>query len=181
MGKIKTIFSQGSYTVEATFIMPIIIVVIAALIYMSMYMHDKNRVKVVLDQEIIEGNYTIKYGTGIEDINNQGIFFPLFGNFQDKEKFMKEKVKENLRKGMFLGKAEDIFVEADYNKINIQVLVTMDISMFGTNKDFIVKTTGRVYHPAEFVRKIDGIEGIGENIKGYDKMKEKLQDFLNGG
>lgn len=195
MKKVKSSVWQGSYTVEAAFIMPLVILVIAALIYMAMYMHDKNRIKAVLDKTSIEGSLMIKHETDKEsssieyqNIDNRGIFFPIMGSCREEEERIESKLKEQLNRGMFLGEIKDIAVEMSHTKIKIKVKINMDISLFRVKEFFqnsgteiIINSTGYVYYPAEFIRKFNAIEGIADDIKGYDEIIEELQKLLGGG
>lgn len=186
----KTI--QGSYTVEAAFVMPIVILIIAALIYMAMYLHDKCSIKSVIDSTIVPSVLIVKHetesefgSTDYERIDDRGIFFPVIGNCDKEKDKIKNFIQKKMEKGLFIAEIENIQVEANQSDILIRVSVKMKIALLAIipffNRDetfLVISGKGHVHYPAEFVRKLDAVNGILSNIEGYEKVMQKMQKLF---
>lgn len=190
--KRKNIITQGSYTVEAAFVMPMIIFIVIALIYMSFYMHDKSRIQSILDTAITQSSLMIKHEMDstnreidYEHIDARGIYYPVIGSVEKERNAIIEMVKAQLSSGLFIANIENITVEADHLDIQIKVCARMKISIlkvkeffYGSGTQVTITSRGRVHYPAEFVRRFDVVEGVAHDIKGYDEIILKLQKII---
>lgn len=186
------IINKASYTVEAALIMPIIIVVIMALIYMSYYMHDKSRIQAIIDSNIIKSGLIIKHESDTEsneldyiNIDSRGIYYPVIGDTdEEKERIIKD-LNNQFSANLYIAQIENIIVDADHSNICIKVEVLMNISILrvkelftGSGTNITILSNGRVHYPGEFVRKFDAVEGVIDDVRGYDQVLSKLNSFL---
>lgn len=183
---------QGSYTVEMAFVFPIVFFVIISLIYMAFYMHDKTRVQCIADSAILYGSELIKHERAEEDRNidyksldRRGIYYPLVGETAEEEKILYAYVQEKLEKGLMIGEVTGIQIYLSHKEIEIHIKIYMKIGILRIKEIFLGSGTcitivgkGDIHYPAEFVRQIDVIEGIIDEIQGYDKLMKALQKQL---
>ncbi|ROR23668.1 TadE-like protein [Mobilisporobacter senegalensis] len=184
--------SRASYTVEAALIIPIIIFVIIALIYMGFYLHDKSRIQAILNANIIQAGLMVKHewnGAGDEidyiNIDNRGIYFPVIGDTKQEREEIGRILEEQLSINLYIAEINDIVVDADHSNIAVRVEVDMNISILkvkefftGSGTNFTILSKGRVHYPAEFIRQFDVVEGIVDDLKGYDEILKKLKAFI---
>jgi hypothetical protein len=190
-GVSKEDMSSGSITVEAAFVMPIVILIIFALIYLAFYLHDINKVQGVADLTLHKAALTVKHEADIatgevtyEDINDRGIFYMLLGNTEKEEEEITELCEQELSQGLFLVKIRSIKVEAGNFNISIAVETAAEITLPGLSHLFYVfpdKTiTGEhvVHNPAETVRCTEVILETASDIKGVDELKKKIENMI---
>lgn len=183
---------KASYTVEAALIMPIIVIVIMALLYMGFYMHDKSRIQAIINSNLIRAGLIIKHellikGNEIDYINldSRGIYYPILGDIKQEKERIINNLNDQFASNLYLAQIEDINVELDHFNINIEVVVLMDISILkvkelftGSGTNITISSNGRVHYPAEAVRKFDVMEGMINDVKGYDQVLGKLNSFI---
>lgn len=184
---------QGSYTVEMALIFPIVFFVIISLIYMTFYMHDKVRIQSVADQAVIYGSELVKHektdkhmDIDYSCLDNRGIYFPLIGDLQKENKILQSYVTEKLKRGLIIGEVTDVHIDLSKKEVEIKIKVNMKIGILrakeffsGSGTNITIVGKGRVHYPAEFVRQFDVIEGIVDDIQGYDDLINKLQRQLD--
>jgi len=183
----------GSFTVEATFIMPIILMTIFSLIYLSFYLHDVCRLQAIVDKTLNKAGLIIKHEASIEDgetdyenINGRGVFYLVVGNTEDEEESIQAYLQQELGSGLFLAKVMDINVNAEKFKVSISVKADMQISLVGVRKllrpfagEVVVEGKSIVHNPAEFIRMAEVIMDTGVKIKGVEELKEKLANTIS--
>lgn len=188
----KEEWATGSYTVEAALIMPIIIFIILAIFYMTFYMHDLVRINQILDRAAKKENGIIKhiadYETGTikyEKINERGVFYLLLSSFENETSILTDSLEEELKRGLFITKIEEVEAKVDGKKIKIIIKFSRNISLFGVRKFFQTINRGTkieeeylVYHPTEFIRAYEALNSTMDELEGYKKIKEKLKKLL---
>lgn len=184
--------TRASYTVEAALILPMVIFVIMALIYMSFYMHDKMKIQAIINSNILQGGLMVKHEwntdnneTDYINIDNRGIYYPVIGETEDEVHKIKENLKNELSGKLYIAEIRDIVVEADHLKLSIKIEAVMNISILrvkdfftGNGTHLMLSGNGRIHYPAEFVRQIDMVEEMINDRDGYGKVLEKLGAFL---
>lgn len=188
--KVKARLTGGSITVEAAFVMPIIILTIFALIYLTFYLHDICRIQGVVDLTVHKAGLALKHDADVEtgeisyeEINERGVFYQLFGDSGAEDEIRGILLKE-LSKGLFLVKAESIEVKDDKQKVRISVITDTELTLLGLThifQAFPKKTiTGEypVHNPAETVRCTEIILETGSKLKGVDELRNKLNSFI---
>jgi hypothetical protein len=181
---------KGSITVEAAFVMPIVILTVFALIYLAFYLHDYNRIQGIVDLVIHKAGITIKHDADIatgrisyEDINDRGVFYTLTGDLPVEESKIGKLLDQELSKGLFITHIIKAEVEAGKLDIKINVLAKTHIGLplfqnaFNKLLNINVESTYPVHNPAETVRACEVILDTGSKIKGADKLKDVLEKF----
>ena len=187
-----SIIKKASYTVEAALIMPIIVIVIMALLYMGFYMHDKSRIQAIINSNLIRAGLIIKHEMLVKsneldyvNLDSRGIYYPILGDIKQERERIINNLSDQFTSNLYLAQIKDINVEVDHFNINIKVVVFMDISILkvkelftGSGTNITISSNGRVHYPAEAVRKFDAMEGMIDDVKGYDQVLGKLNSFI---
>lgn len=185
-------YIPGSITVEAAFVMPIVILAVFALIYLAFYLHDLCRIQGNVDLALHKAGLSVKHEADIatgqvayEDINDRGVFYLLFESSAEEEAELKELLEQELSKGLFLVKIGSIKVEADKLRIKASVKTDMDVKLplfshlFNSLPDKVIYGEYPVYNPAETIRIMEVILETGSEIKGVKELKEKMKKLIN--
>lgn len=181
----------GSITVEAAFVMPIVLLTVFALIYLSFYLHDINRIQSVMDLAIHKAGLTVKHEadiatgrTSYNNINDRGVFFLLLGSTAKEEEQIKNYLGQKLTTGLFLTKVRGIDVDVGKSKLSILVKTETKVSLPGIKFLFfpvskkVLESEYPVHNPAEAIRCMEVILKTGSQVKGVDKLKEKLDKIF---
>ncbi|MFP4697753.1 MAG: TadE family protein [Eubacteriales bacterium] len=200
--------SQGSFTVEASLIMPIVIFVIISLIYMGFYMHDVAYLQSVANnasmksakamayknREIDEGN--IVYS----DIDDRVNIYWRFSNksYREIESSVKAYIVEKIGSKCF---GVPMNKDSALSNINIKLIkervmnkyITIQLeSNFQTPFDFIprllnggeelkitVKSKSVMPDASEFIRNTTLIDQISDDVKVLREAKNIYEKYVN--
>jgi hypothetical protein len=182
---------NGSLTVEATLIMPIIILAIFSILYLTFYLHDTYRIQGEMDKVIHKSGLMLKHESQIEtgnifydNINNRGVLYPVLGDTEADELQIQRYLQKELSKGLYIMEINGIDVTVDpWNisvsltseaKISIPLIKNMAQSYL--KKEY--KTTYPKHNPEETIRMAEVILDTGSKIKGMDELKENLEGIL---
>ncbi|NLC19984.1 MAG: pilus assembly protein [Clostridiales bacterium] len=181
---------KGSITVEAAFVMPVVVFCIIAMIYLAFYLHDYSRLAGTLDLLMHKAGIAVKHEADLasgrvsyEDINDRGVFYVLMGDTKAEEERIEKYLAEELNKGLFICRIEksDVKVSRLSAKINIRAGTEMKLPVFG---GAIAKITNieldksyPVHKPAETIRICELILDTGSKIKGINRLKDMLDGF----
>lgn len=183
-------FQKGYFTIEATFILLTVFLVIFGLIYFTFHLQDLTQIQTAMNESLQEEAYYFKHcidnKTGdimYENINQKGLFSCYVSEVNVK------KIKENL------------FSKLD-NKLIITTISNVDIKKVGQNIKIVVKSQLNIgiskvkayflgvgidhsqeqkisiHNPAEFLRGYKAISVLVEDMKGY-KVIEQLFKKIN--
>jgi Flp pilus assembly protein TadG len=183
---------QGSYTVEAALIMPIIVLVVIALCYMSFYIHDKIRIQSILNAAVLKSNLYIRhlsdFYTGEIDyskINDKGVFYYIKDNLEEENKVLKTYLTDELQSGLFFMNLKSVSVDLNYWSIKVHTTLKLNfpfrtIKSYFSERDTVVELSSMisVHNPPEFVRGYTAMDEIMSGAKGYNKVKDKLSSIL---
>jgi len=182
---------SGIITVEAALIMPLIVFILFALIYLSFYLHDRCKVQGVIDQTLHKAGLTVKheadFSTGevfYEEINNRGVFYLPFADTGTEEDNIRNYLQTKLKSGLFLARIIDLQVDVGKYNITISVEAEIPISLLGVtdiwkpNNRMIVEGKSQIHNPAETIRFCEVILDTGTKVKGVEALKEKLVNIL---
>ncbi len=184
---------SGSITVEAAMVMPIVIFTIFAIIYLAFYLHDMCKVQGMVNKTLHKAGITVKHDADIatgevlyEDINDRGVFYLLVGSTKnDEETQVQNYLKQELSKGLFISKITAVDVKVGKLKITISVEADTNVSLpifkylFDSFSHKEIKGEYPVHNPCETIRCAEVILKTGSQIKGVDKLHEKLKDIFN--
>lgn len=193
--KLKTVIAKksnaGSITVEAAFVIPIVLLTVFALIYLSFYLHDICRIQSVMDLAMHKAGFAVKHEADIdtgetdyEKIGDRGIFYQLTGSTGDEEKQLRDYVNQQLVSGLFLVKISKVSVDLGKRKIKLSINTDTQVTMPGLKNLFkpytstVISGSYSVHNPAETIRCTEVILETGSKIKGVDKLKEKFEKIF---
>lgn len=181
---------KGSITVEAVFIMPVVVFTVFALIYLAFFLHDYNRIIGTVDliayKAGIAGKHEADIATGrtiYESINDRGVFYLLTGDTRAEEAQIKRLLEEELSKGLFICKISDYELKVGKLEltINVQANTEITLPLFKNflNQMFILRLESSypIHNPAESIRVWEVILDTGSKIKGVDKIKDAIKKF----
>lgn len=192
MGDFK---NQGSMTVEAAMVFPIVLFAIFSLVYASLYLHDKVVIRSVMGQVIETAELAARYPVNgsldqisYENINDRGIFFPLNSNYDTENKLYSNRLVELLENQLFITNITYGQIELTYNNVVAKVNCSVEIPiqpvrlMLGESKmQYNESVSVEVFRPAEFVRIFDVFSEFASDTKIGDQAISKLQDIIQGG
>ncbi len=181
----------GSLTVEAAFVLPMVLMLTFALIYLSFYLHDLCRIRGItngtLHQAALAYKHEVSLETGdihYEELNERGIFYRITDSSEQEEKAMNYHIINELSEGLLLSRitAVDSEVRTLSLSVSVQVKTIVILPIFGRlfENFTYTKITGSypLHDPAETVRACEVILHTGAQIKGAEQLKNRLQELL---
>jgi Flp pilus assembly protein TadG len=188
----KSEWERGSYSVEASLIMPIILFVIIALCYMAFYMHDKIRIQSIIDSAVLKAGLHLKhesdFNTGqihYEQLGERGLFYIMSSHDGEEKERLETYIRETLRSGLMISEVDTIQVKVTGLSISVKMLVDVAFpyhkvrSYFAGNSKMGVSCRIIPHNPAEFIWGYTALDQVLSETKGYDAMKEKLGKLTN--
>lgn len=136
---------EGSYTVEAAWMMTCVLGVIAALLIMTCYIHDKAVAESVcrkiagLGIRQIQENIDLDTGAlNTERLEKKSMLWRIVESFDDTKSSMIKKAKEELEEKFLILKNPEITVELSSDKVVLEYQMDLEIP-FGIWKKWIPK------------------------------------------
>lgn len=182
---------RGSFTVEATLLLPMIIFIIYSMVFLSFYLHDRSRMEGVVDEVLHKGALSAKHEADIvtgrvdyENIGNRGVFYLLTGDTERQEKELSDYLQEISEQGFFLTEITDIRVEVRKLTIKITLEGEFEVPMkgildfFHPNRKITVEAERGIHDPAEFIRISEVVLDTGNKIKGFEELKGRIDKIL---
>ncbi|TCT11646.1 TadE-like protein [Natranaerovirga pectinivora] len=191
---------EGSFTIEAAFIMPIIIITIITLIYMTFYLHDMTYLQSVANNTAMKGAQSLKYidvdmntmNINYENINNRFIYWRNT-NLNHRRGDLKSHFNNQIKNKLFQVQAKDITVYTEIESKGLNKYLKVDaIAEFRTPFNFIsqILNGGKTIHiqvsskailpdQQEFIRTVNLIEYVLNNYTIFDGLVEKYNDVLS--
>ncbi|MHB8129870.1 MAG: TadE family protein [Mobilitalea sp.] len=183
---------SANLTVEAAYILPIVIFTIFALIYLAFYLHDRSRIQGMVDKTLHKAGFTVKHEADIatgeisyDRINDRGVFYLAVGSTEMEEKQIQKYLQQELADKLFLSKIKSVKVEVGKFKITITVETNTKVSLPGIKYLFdqfsYTEIEGEypVHNPTETIRRAEVALETGSKIKGIDELKEKMERIFN--
>ena len=179
----KQKLEQGSMTVEAVFVFPIIIFVLIAILYMSHYMADKCKGQSIIDlyaQEqalCLKGQYPLGTSQNYTKILEKGVYFYL-SSLTKEETELDKQVREQLAESLLMGEVSSVAAKVSYNSIIITAKIKLTIGISRV-KEFFTGTDTKipVNNPEEFIRAYTALAGTMDEGKGEKSIKKKLREI----
>lgn len=180
---------NGSFTVEAAIIIPIVTIVIFFLIYLGLYLHDRSKVQAKLHEILSYGTNLIQYGIYPDGniLNEKRDFLYLYLNDKTVEKEVILNMLQDVNDhNLFMAKLEDIKIHVDISELIIQGELVYGppisglIPIFTKSRSSIpIKLSGTVFPREEKTRVLDVALTTGKNVKGVKTAIEKLAVIVN--
>lgn len=181
---------KGSMTVEAVFLIPIIIFVIFALMYMTLYFYDQVLIDTTSRRAALEQEQKIRHTTDektgmiqFEKVSVKGLE-NLLQNYDTEEEIITNKLKK-INKNMFQGAVKntkvsirtgDIEISEDSEILSLTKAVGSYLPKSSRSNRHYVKLA--VHNPEEFVRGYTALEEIAEQTGQGGKIKQTLKKLL---
>lgn len=183
---------KASITVEATFVMPIIILTVFALLYLSLYLHDLCRIQGTVDVALHRASLIMKHESNLETteidyehIKDEGIFDLRQKNSMDEVKELQAYLRMRLSTGLFLTKIADIEATMKSSKLTLSVRTDTQISipwvreLMSSNSHSVISEDYPIHDPAETIRVSEVVLDTASQIKGVDELKNKIEGFFH--
>lgn len=184
---------NGSYTIEVVLIMPFILFVITALIYLGFYFHDQNKIEATINETLLLGRNLLRnevqITTGLinyEAYNKRGILYSLQDNLEEKQEQIYNYLQSKLSKGFMIADISSIEVTVSHKELSIAVQANMKLPFAGLKPFFsksgttvIGKNSTTIENNMEFIRIFDVFSSVSEKIPVINNNLIKLQEVLN--
>lgn len=183
--------AKGSITVEAAFVMPLVIMTIFALIYLTFYLHDVCRIQAILHKTLHKTGLVLKHDADIasgkviyENINNRGILYLVLGDTEEAKADLEALLYQELSKGLLAMKLTEVKTEVGKFNLGASVKAEMKIKPFGLksilNRYTAIYMTDKypIHDPAESIRRTEVILDTGTSIKGVDELIKFFEKFI---
>lgn len=182
----------ASITVEAAFVVPVIIYTIFALMYFSFYLHDIITVESKVNKWVYRTACNIKHPVDLinddiiyESINDPGVFYYLKGDLDIEAEDLRMLLQEELSKDLFILTVKEINTEINPFVVRVKVLTQLNISLnpvksiLGKEMVKTFETSQDVHNPSEFIRICNAITETIDTKNSLDQLNEKLTELLN--
>lgn len=181
-------------TVEMSLVFPIVIYVVASIVYAGLYMHDRLTIQSVINQQALSSSIAAKYPVNkdghilYENINDRGIFFQINSDYSKEETIETSMAKNHLEDQLYITKISSVHIAISYTKItidtscNVNIPFTVVRKLLGKDKmNYKESIDIDVFRPAEFVRIFTVFSEVIEGTKIGDEVLSKLHKVLEGG
>lgn len=161
---------NGNITIEAAFVMPMILFSIVALLFLAFYLHDICKVQGMVDKTLHKAVFRVKHEADIEtaevfynQINDRSIFYTLLGSMGEEQIEIRQYLQKELENGIFI--TDIIGIDVEIGKVNIKITVYTDTSMLlpgfihSHTMHKVVEGRCSIHNPAETIRIIENVIG----------------------
>lgn len=191
--KFMTDTVRGSYTIEAALIFPFILFIITALIYLGFYLHDQNKLEIVINETLLRGRNLIRNeanmetgGIDYEEYYKRGIFYSLQDNLFEKQQKIYKYLIAQLNNGFFLADPYSVNVTVSHTELSIDIKADMVLPFIGMQSFFsgsgtivIAAKSSAVNNTTEFIRIFDVFSGAAEEIPLINETLSRLQQLFS--
>lgn len=181
---------KASFTIEAVFIMPIVLFTMVFILYLSFYLHDYCRIRGITDGALHKASMNLKHEADIitgrvnyEEINN-GLISKIFEKPASKEKDIENYINKLLSKGLIATEITDVNASMGILNLSVRVEGSFNIPLKGlqwiisSDNTLLVEAKSSNHNPGDSVRISEVILDTGSKIKGFDKIKESIEKLL---
>ena len=178
---------SGSYTVEASFLMPIIIFLIMGILSFAQSQYEVCKLQGFMNEAIIRYSNLLSQHYDLEEIKYEAIItenlFDILGPVSnEKKKLFEHYMYKNFPKDTRIVKIQKVNVVATRKDIHMEIIyhtnlmLPMSELIFQGNK--VLTAYGRVHRPSDYVRVVSVILKETKKIKYYDELKEQLDQWI---
>ena len=178
---------DASMTVEAAFVVPIVIFVIFALMYLTFQLHDKVRLETVMERALGKGDFLVSQrgredgsAYDYENVNKNGNWGYFRSSYKKQQEAITDYLKEELGKGFFTFQMEH--VNCEINGFNVQIKIVMKKMMslhpvknFLGESSYVTLERKKVLHsPEELLRVMDGLGIVMDYAEDTEFVKNHV-------
>ena len=199
--KLVKVNFDGSFTVEASLIMPLIIFIIITLIYFAFYLHDQACLQAIANQVAEKGTESLLYNeVDIDEgsivynsINERAIYWRFTDNCNSKTNNIISYGESESKDRFFNVRSKDVVMDlaVNSNLLNKCVQVNMQApfktplkfvnELLNNGKSLNIKVSSKanMNDSVEFIRNIDLINQKGDEIECIKNVKSKYDEAIN--
>lgn len=185
---------NASFTVEAAFIVPLVVGLLFLMINATLYLHDVTTAKAMLTKAASQGaafvNYNVYPGTDYvlyERMLDEGFFLRLLrDDDKEAEQILAMYLQKELAGALFLAEAEEVIVCVDGGTLRMSCVLNGEKGLWGLGSfgvgDFFcqeVEASAPCTDTTQWSRIVTTILRTGERIKGIQAVMEKLRQFFS--
>jgi hypothetical protein len=181
---------KASFTIEAVFVMPVVLFTIIFIIYLSFCLHDYCKIRGLTDVALLKASMNLKHDAEITggrvnlDKLNDGLISSLLGKKDIKEQQIESHIRNLLSKGLIVTKITDVNVTMGVYDLSVRVegyikapLKSL-LWLISPDNTLVVEAKTTSHYPADTVRISEVILDTGSKIKGSDKLKESIGKLI---
>lgn len=185
--------AKGSITIEASFILPILLLAVLTVIFLGVYMHDMSCMQSVANHAALHASSIIQKDTHYELRLEQGLYFNHFNEqkFNDKmNAFIIEQLEPMLINQIHNRLDIDCIIENKivYKKVHITITYPFKTPFDRINNIFFPKSKNKVmqaqahaqlYDPTEVINTYEAIDDISSDIVFIQPIKKAYQEIID--
>lgn len=182
---------DGSYTLEAAILFPLILFIITALLYTCFLLHDKAIIEGAVHLTVLDGEKAAKKSMDpvLKEIDydrfiKNGIFQPLYNSGKE-EAAMKTVLQNNISQMVMLAQVYGVTVEIKQDEVNARVDYGFHMPIRGIWEIFKSGGTEFTYsekksfdNNEEFIRIFQIAMDTGKELPGADSILKMLQKSI---
>ena len=182
---------EGSYTLEAAILFPMILFIITALLYTCFLLHDKAAIEGAVHHTVLEGEKTAKKSMDpvseeidYESYIKEGILRLLYDN-REEEASLKTLLQNTITGKIWIAHISNVTVEIKQKEANVRVNYGFDMPIRGIWEFFKSGGTEFSYNEIksfdnneEFIRVFQIAMDTGEELPGADSILNILQKSI---
>lgn len=182
---------EGSYTLEAAILFPMILFIITALLYTCFLLHDKAAIEGAVHHIVLEGEKTAKKSMDpvsetidYESYIKEGILGLLYDN-REEEASLKTLLQNTIMGKVWIAHISNVTVEIKQNEANVCVNYGFDMPIRGIweffnsgGTEFSYKEIKSFDNNEEFIRVFQIAMDTGEELPGADSILNMLQKSI---
>ncbi len=171
---------QGSFSVEAVFVMPVILTVIYCLMYMALILHDRVVLQSVVEEALVRCNQLCHQPSDVltsEIHYGELLNVSLLGESEEKhQEELQYFINQELTEKLYISDIRSINIDLQDDSCSITIEADSRISlplvgqMLAGNKSIVVIEQRDYHNPEQFARLAENILGTAKQIKGADKI-----------
>jgi len=181
---------KASFTIEAVFVMPIVLFTMVSIIFLSFFLHDYCRLQGITDHVLhkaiinLKQEGDIKTGRVNYDLIDKGLIRKSLEGSYDREKEIEAYLTKILSKGFLTTRVTDVQASVETLKVYIKVEGRFESPIKGLPgvnslvKPIVIELGGRYHNPSDTVRISEVILDTGSKVKGYDELMDKLRGLI---
>lgn len=186
---------NGSITVEAVFVVPVIVFIITAFVFFGMYLHDDTLIVCTMNQACERLNQSVKQPTNYESgvifydkMTEKGLLDKYTSAYESEVGCMKKYIKNTLEQRLMVSKIASIEVQKKRDRVHLVVTTKSQISwvqvlryVSGFQKSRY-EVEGGIYDPSEYARAVSvSLDAVSDTkamdavTKVFSKMEQALR------